>query len=382
VSTMNRTLCLAAISLLASCSDRQSSSEVRPAKVVPTTTQHQGQEVTATDREFQRYSADVVAQKEKEEAAKKKSADNQKGDKKDESWVPAEFKVGMARWKDTGVYVDGQIRGFLTWGELPVALKPTWIRDKVSSNKRAGTNDPGWRWSQQRFYKFTDYMKAIGVDVKKVKVIHVYGPRFTQTIVATGKDLQTPPANGFMFRFGGNVSGKAIPQVPMGFGNGKTPDKITSVSIYVEKKPPELVPDVGLQLDGQTQLGVPYHGEPIRGGVRVYLDDRCAAIIKRQELDVKLATKTDAGELRWNLAQVLSAQGVDLKKVSELWVIRDDRRTESFPGTAIADLTFEAGSQAKGGVLLGDASVRANAIALHTTPIKRSELPYVIDDEQ
>lgn len=374
--TMNRTLCLAAISLLTSCSDRQSSTEIRQAKVVPTTTQHQGQEVTATDREFQRYSADVVAAEEK----KKKAADAKKGDKTDESWVPAEFKTGMARWKDTGVYVDGQIRGFLTWGELPVTLKPTWIRDKVSANKRAGTNDPGWRWSQQRFYKFTDYLKAIGVDIRKVKAIHVYGPRFTQTIVATGKDLQTAEASGFMFRFGGNVSGKAIPQVPMGFGNGKTPDKITNVSIYIDKRPPDLVPNVGLQLDGQDQLGVPYFGEPIRGGVRVYLNDRCAAIIKRQELDTKLATTKD-GELQWNLAQVLTAQGVDLKKVAELWVIRDDRRTESFPASEIAKLTFEAGSQAKGGLLLGDDRVRTNAIALHTTPVKRSDLPYIVADE-
>src|SRR5258708_4420973 len=70
-------------------------------------------------------------------------------------YVPAEFKQGMSRWKDTGVYVDGKPVGFLTFGELPIACKPTWLKDKVSAEKRPGTDDPGWRWAKQRVYKFT-----------------------------------------------------------------------------------------------------------------------------------------------------------------------------------------------------------------------------------
>jgi len=270
--------------------------------------------------------------------------DTTKGDKSDTEWVPAEFKAGMSRWKDTGVYLDGKPIGFLSFGELPLGLKPTWVKDKVSAEKRPGTDDPGWRWAQQRFYKFTDYLKAVGVDIAKVKEIHVYGSKFSETIIATGKDLQTPAADEFTFRFGGNTFGKAIPHAAYKFGNGRSPDKITSVMIYVTKKPPTLVRNEGLFLDGVEQSGVPYYGEPIRGGVRVYMDDKLAAIIKRQDLDVAKATKAADGTLRWKLADVLASQGADTKKAVEVWLIRDELRKEKFPASDLATLTFSASS--------------------------------------
>src|SRR5438309_1851973 len=45
-------------------------------------------------------------------------------------WVPAEFKNGKARWKDTGVYLDGKPVGMLSFGELPFALLPVWIEEE------------------------------------------------------------------------------------------------------------------------------------------------------------------------------------------------------------------------------------------------------------
>ncbi len=308
--------------------------------------------------------------------------DGAKGDKTDSEWVPAEFKAGMSRWKDTAVYVDGKPVGFLSFGELPIGLKPMWVKDKVSADKRPGTDDPGWRWAQQRFYKFTDYLKAVGVDIKKVNEIHVLGAKFSETIVATGKDLQSKQAEQFSFRFGGNTFGKAIPHTLNTFGNGKSPDKITSVMIYITKKPPKLVYNEGLFLDGVEQRGVPYYGEPIRGGVRVYLDDKLATIIKRQDLDVSKATKSADGTLHWNLGAVLAAQGTDAKGVVDVWLIRDELRKEKFAGKDLETLTFTASSQAKGGILIGDKNLRANSIALHTRAIDPSEIPVVTPDDE
>jgi hypothetical protein len=373
-------LSLCAVFATTSCKDATGDQKpkdvAKPAPVAATPdaapARHQPIETTRDKMEQDRDEA-------KAEAAKTK--DGQKGDRQDADWVPAEFKAGMSRWKDTGVYVDGKPMGFLTWGELPIGLKPTWVKDKVSAEKRPGTDDPGWRWAQQRFYKWVDYLKAIGIAPGSIKEIHVYGPKFSQTIIATGRDLMTPKAQGFMFRFGGNTFGKAIPQVPEGFGNGKTPDKVSSVMIYVKKKPPKLIPNEGLELDGVMQTGVPYYGEPIRGGVRIYLDDKLAAIIKRQELDAKKATKDADGNLQWRLADVLSTQGVDTKKVVEMWVIRDDKRTEKFPAADIESITFGASSQAKGGVMLNNKKVRANAIALHTRALKPEEIPVVTPDD-
>jgi hypothetical protein len=311
-----------------------------------------------------------------------KVEDTKKGDKSDEEWVPAEFKTGAARWKDTGVYLDGKPIAFLTWGELPIGLKPTWIVDKVSQPKRAGTKDLDWRWGQQRRYRFTDYLTALGVDVKKVKELHVYGPRFSNSVVATTKDLLSPQAKDFQFRFGGNTFGKAIPAVPPGFAHGKVPDKLAALMIYIEKKPPTLGPE-GFDLDGVPQEAVPYYGEPLRGGIRVYLDNRLAAIIKRQELDPKKATKTADGELEWKFGDFLTGQGVDTSHVEELWVVQNENRTDKLPGGDIANMKFQASAQAKGGVLLidGDKRVRANAIALHTKPVDPKDMPFTTPDD-
>ena len=306
--------------------------------------------------------------------------DAKKGDQQDNDWVPAEFKNGAARWKDTGVYVDGKPIGFLTFGELPIALKPTWVKDKVSQNKSPDCPTcPAWKWSQQRFYKFTDYLKAIGIDAHKVKEMHVYGPRLSQTVVVTGKDLLSKRADGFMFRFAGDIRGKAVPWVPHGFGNGKTPDKIAGLMIYLERKPPTVTRD-GIELDGQPVYGVPYYGDPIRGGVRVYVDDKLAAIIKRNDLDPKAATKTASGDLAWNLPDFLKSKGVDTSKIVEGWLIRDEKREDRIAWAELQKLSFSASSQAKGGVMVGDK--RAGVIALHTRAIKPAELPKPLPEEE
>jgi hypothetical protein len=309
-------------------------------------------------------------------------SDATKGDQQDSRWVPAEFKTGAARWKDTGVYLDGKPLTFMTFGELPITLKPTWVKEKASANKPPGCPEcPAWKWMQQRFYKFSDYLVALGLDPHKIKELHVYGPKFTQSIIVKRKDFSDRRADGFMFRFGADIGGKAIPQVPEGFANGKTPDKISAVMIYVDKTPPTMGEE-GFVLDGMPITGVPYYGEPLRGGVRVYLDDRLAAIIKRQELDAKKATTTSDGELHWSFADWLKSKGVDSSKLVEGWVIREDRRKEKLPWSELAKMSFTASSQASGGVLLGDQKYKASAIALHTRPIKPEELPVILPEEQ
>lgn len=313
--------------------------------------------------------------------------DGSKGDKNDSEWVPAEFKSGMSRWKDVGVYLDGKPIGFMTFGELPIGLKPLWVKDQVSAEKPPGSGPefPGWRWAQQRFYRFSDYLKALGVPLAKVKQIHVYGAKFSETVVATGKDLLSKKADEFRFRFGGNTFGKAIPRVQNDFGNGKSPDKIASVMIYIDKKPPTLVRNEGLYLDGVLQEGVPYYGEPVRGGVRVYIDDRLAAIIKRQDLDVSKATKLADGELHWKLADVLASQGAKLDKQLELYTIRDElRQDKPLTPEQFNTITFSASSQAKGGILLDvdGKQVRANALAFHSRHLSPDEIPVVTKDDE
>jgi len=133
------------------------------------------------------------------------------GSATDDSYVPAEFKAGMSRFKDVAVYLDGKPIGFLSWGELPITLKPTWVKHKVNIEKKIDCKDcPIFGWDEQRYYRFTDYLRAIGIDPKTVRQIHVQGPKTTNTIVATGRDLSQPKANDFMFFFGLHIRGKPI----------------------------------------------------------------------------------------------------------------------------------------------------------------------------
>jgi len=293
---------------------------------------------------------------------------------KDE-YVPAEFKTGADRWRDTGVYVDGVFQGLLAFAELPLALEPVWLEVKASAPKRAGTSDTGWRLVKERRYRFTAYLTALGLDLKSVRALHVYGPKFSESIVVTGAELRSNAAAGFMFRFGALVSGKGIPVVPDGFGNGKSPDKISAVMIYVTKPPPELVRNVGLVLDGQVTTGVPYYGTPHRGGVRVYLDDKLVAYIKRQELRMDQATQVPDGDPRWGLFATLRGQGVDVDRVVEGWVVRDEQWHERLTRAELEPMWFSAGMQAKGHLELGDAHVKVQALILRSAPLDPARVP-------
>jgi hypothetical protein len=384
---------IAMLVLIASCGSKDSAPKVTtekgPALVDPDegkgpqpieTVREKMQQVDPNKPDYDDPNFKPVAKKPDDKGEK----DDKKGDKQDSEWVPAENKKGASRWKDTGVYLDGKPVGFMQWAELPSTIPVVWFEDKVSANKRPGTNDPGYRIAKQRMYRFTDYLTAIGIDIKKIKELHVYGPKMTSTLIVTGKELQSEQAKGFFFRFGSNTGGKAIPTTPGAFGNRNVPDKISGVMVYINKQPPKLVPDVGMVVPGETEpnSGVPYFGQPLRGGIRLYVDDKLGGIIKRQDLDPTLAETDKDGVMHYKLAEVMKKMGIDTKKSVEVWVIRDERWNEKLDAAEVTKMTFTASSQQKGGILLGDKKVRAQALAFHSKPVDAKQIPTVTPDDE
>jgi hypothetical protein len=290
-------------------------------------------------------------------------------------YVPAEFKLGASRWKDTGLYVDGKPMGIVSFGELPATLEPVWVEQEVSVPFKAGSTGPRMKIVKQRHYRFTDYLTAVGIDVSKVKELHVYGPRFSNTTVVTGAELRKR-GKDFLFRFGGDICGKAIPMLPDKFGNGNKPDKISSIMVYVHKKPPRLVRNKGLVLDGEVVSDVPYYGEPLRGGVRVYLDDRLATVIKRRQLADWTAQMID-DQPYWSLAKFLRFDKVDTSHVVEAWIIRKDQRVRKLTAEELLGATFTADTKAKGTVSLvvGGERIPTQALALHTHALDHIPAP-------
>jgi hypothetical protein len=288
-------------------------------------------------------------------------------------WIPAEFKQGKGQWKDTGVYLDGKPIGMLSFGELPITLEPVWVEQRVSAVKKYGDNSPGWTTIKQRRYRFVDYFKALGVQLEKVKEVHVYGPRLSSTIIAKGPEILARP--DFMFRFGGDIEGKALPVIPPNFGNRMRMDKISAVMIYIEKMPPVLERNEGMVLDGELVEGVPYRGEPLRGGIRIYFDDRLQGLIKRNALDATLTGRDEApnGGIRWRLFPFLKGQGIDTDKIVEAIVIRDERRREKLERAELENMTFEASPQKRGEIQLGEKKLRVHHLALFSKHVAAHE---------
>ena len=177
------------------------------------------------------------------------------------------------------------------------------------------------------------------------------------------------------FRFGSDVHGKPIPMCSNQIGVGKCPDQLAAVAVYEKKKPP-IRRDGSFFLDGKKITGIPYYGDPLRGGVRVYSDNRLVTTIKRKKLtDKTLLASKDGDVSTWKLFPVLAAQGVATAKVKEAWLIFDDKRTQKISGKDLSSATFVASSQGRGEILIGPKKLRAQAIALHSKPVNKNDIP-------
>ena len=289
--------------------------------------------------------------------------------------------ANAGRFRDTGIYVDGRPIGVLGFGELPIALKPVWVPEEHSIEFDYGYKGPRTRTTLARRYRVIDILKACGVDVERIKEIQAMGTKPTEVIIASGKELRSKKGQDFMIRFGASVGGKPIPVVPDQFGNGLMPDKISSIMVYITKKPPTLDRELGLQLDGKTVDGIPYYGDQMRGGVRVYSDDRLQLAIGPQLLEDMPATVGPDGKKHWSLIAVLKANGLDLSKVVEGWVIADERRKHKYTRAELDNITFTVDAEHKNQLLLGDGTVRVDAFALHSHALTPDELPQIRPEE-
>lgn len=257
---------------------------------------------------------------------------------------------GRDRWRGGGVYLDGQPIGMLRYAELPVGLEPMWVTERTRVPFRAG-EEIRYRETQVRRYRLTDYLRAVGVPLDQIVEVHLHGAH-DAAIVLTREDLRRHP-DDILFKFAAETYGKPIPLV-RAIETGTTFDDLAAVAIYVARKPPQLVRDNRLELDGIPVRGIPYRGEPLREGVRVYLDNRLVTVLKRNQL---------ASATRLTLGDVLEREGVATARIARLELIYDEARTAKLPWGRI-DFAFNPA--ASGEVTLGAQALPANSIALFT----------------
>ena len=175
---------------------------------------------------------------------------------------------GHKRFGQSPVYVNGVAVAVAAYGELPPWL-PT--RPFKLGDGRLATR-----------FRIAEYLAALGVNVGKIKEVHFYGGRGRIGIVK-GDEIRRM-RDKLEFSFTQDTQGKMRMHWDNGVKVSDSIDKVQAVAVYVHKKPPTwnmgkwgLVDD-----DGNRIEGIPYAEEPLKGGVRIYLDGHIANVLKRK----------------------------------------------------------------------------------------------------
>ena len=291
------------------------------------------------------------------------------GHRAEAPWVPAEFKAGNSKWRDAAVYADGKALGFLHFGELPMSLEPLWVDNVESLDFGPGDKGPREAPTRERRYRILDLLRAFGVDVAAIKELHLYGGSGVPMVV-TARELKKH-GKALCFGFGGGTSGKPLLFAPAGLATNTVFDQVRTIAAYAERKPPRVTAEEVL-LDGKPVEGVPYFGEPLRGGIHVYKDDRLATVIKRHKLVPESAAAIKEGDkVRWKLMRFLEIQGVYGGDVADAEMIYDDRRLLRLSGDELGQTTFAADAQQSGQIFVGKADQATESIALYTREFRK-----------
>lgn len=259
---------------------------------------------------------------------------------------------GMAMFKEAWVYVDGKAVGVLREAEFP-PIPETWVDEVEYLDFKPGDPGPHERVYQVRRWKLADYFTAVGIDLKKIKKVLLHGGR--GSVFIDGKDFLFLK-DKFLFDLTGNNNLKLRVFVPQEIRPklNTSFDRYAAISVIVDKPAPTTNEFNDVVIDGVIAEGIPYYGQPLRGGVRVYLDGSLALIIKRNALGDE--GRVAPGKDEWDVAKLLEARGVKAE-LAAADVIEKDQTVTRLDGAGAKGLTFHTDSQAQGSVILEDGRV-------------------------
>ncbi|HEY2744724.1 MAG TPA: hypothetical protein VGL86_08880 [Polyangia bacterium] len=216
-------------------------------------------------------------------------------------------------YKNPIVYVDGETRASLTYNEMPSTVK---ILER----------DGG-----AHHVLVCDYFRAIGVDCSTIKETHWYGAK-GQLAAISGAELRRT-RNSLGLDFTNDLSGR--PRIEWdsasGLRSAEKPEFVADVSVYVKLKVPKWDPATQTLIDahGDAFDGIPYNHDDGKRGVRVNVDGRLVAKIKRNLLEGNIdpvRAPKPGEDPRYRLVDFLAAsadvtgqiRGIDL-------LVRDER---------------------------------------------------------
>lgn len=286
-------------------------------------------------------------------------------------------KKGEGQFRDTAVYVDGKARGVLRFSELPPGLEPFAMPEIDDLDV-------------PRYYRLADYLTKVGIDVARIREMHVYGSHDRVSVI-TGEEFRAA-RDRMVFDFTQQVQGKArarwsqlhaLPHHPM-------VDVILGISIYVDKTPP-LYQHGELLVDGQPVEGIPYVDDGIPKGTRVYVDGKLTGWLRRKTLPDKLiAPGSERVHAKFSTDAFLAYVGADSRGAKAIDFYADDSLLERVDGHAWSQgksvYQFDLPNRSHGQVresFPGDKTGRVTAIRLyvHSTPPARRTDPDAFEPQ-
>jgi hypothetical protein len=176
-------------------------------------------------------------------------------------------------------------------------------------------------------FLLAQYFEALGLPLAKIVEVHLYGGRGRVAIIP-GNEIRRVKKE-LMFSFTAGDNGKMRMHWDSKLAVSDTIDKVQAVAVYIDKKPPRwdrgkwgLVDDEGVKIEG-----IPYCDEPMKGGVRIYLDGRIVHHLKRNktfERKVEPTMMVD-GIPYFRMFDYLEELGVDTRGVVAMELL--DRNT-------------------------------------------------------
>jgi hypothetical protein len=221
-------------------------------------------------------------------------------------------RAGKRRFGEARVYVDGRVRAMLRYRELPPSLRTRWQRLEEGREVRR--------------FSFVEYLAALGVDVARVRQLHLYGGRERVAIV-DGAELRRL-GDDLRFSFTRGDGGKPRVEAPeQGMRANTSIDKIANLAVYVEREPPRFDGKRRrfVRSDGSFFEGIPYAEGERHGGTRVYLDGQLLGSVRRRQLAAELVRGEPGGQApTYALERYLRSLGVEPQRVSRVQLV--DRR--------------------------------------------------------
>jgi hypothetical protein len=266
------------------------------------------------------------------------------------------------RFRDAVVYLDGVPIAGMAYGELPSGLDAEWVTFESMYGEKP---------RRVRRFNLARYIKALGVDLEKLKAVHMIGGRERVTILE-GSELRKF-ADKIQFSFTNSINGKPRFHWPPGIKINDSIDKANDVTLYVEKSPPLWTRHYTFELDGhELEPGeIAYVTTEIRGGTRIYKDGRLVTILKRNNLNPKNQLGVFPDGPRWSLKQELARLGVPLDHVRRADVVLFDETIARMSGKELEPLSFGVLGKSGGQIRLYPIDKGATVILL----FEKSEPP-------